>query len=201
LPHIRAPGVSRNGVSLPHGSLIAPRVADSFLEKMAVTGRPADIALVNAGGVRESLRRGKITVGTAYTLMPFNNTLYVLTLSGDQFKAALEYGVTRSNGAYPYVAGTRYTADMNQPEGRRITVVETLAEDGQWQPLEPAKSYRVVTNSYLAKGGDGYEVLGNAKLRTDTGFVDTEAFIEYVKKHKKLLRPKATGVTYLPKGK
>lgn len=198
LTHIRVPGVTRNGISLPHGSLLAPRVADSMLQKLAGTGEPADIGLVNAGGIRESLSAGKITVGTAYTLMPFNNTLYTLEVTGEQFKAALEYGVTRSGGAFPYVAGSRYAADMRLPEGERVTKVEVENADGQWQPMESAGTYRLVTNGYLARGGDGYAMLKAVEKRYDTGFVDTEAFIEYVKKRKRLLPPKATGVTYIP---
>lgn len=198
LPHITAPGVNRDGVSLPHGSLIAPHVAKAMLEKIATTGAPADCCLLNAGGVRESVAQGNISIGTAYQLMPFNNTLYLLTLTGAQLKDALEYGVTRSEGAFPYVAGMRYSADMNQPEGSRITTIDIHSKDGEWITVDPAQTYRVVTNAYLARGGDGYVALREAADRYDTGFVDTESFIEYVKRHKKLSPLEQTGVTYIP---
>lgn len=198
LPHIRVPGVTTSGVSLPHGSLIAPLVAQSMLDRVNATGDPADIALQNAGGVRESISQGKITVGTAYTMLPFANTLNILDVTGAQVKTALETGVTRGSGAFPYLAGARYTADMTKPEGSRITSVEVLAKDGSWQSLDAARTYKLVTNSYLAKGGDGYEVFTSAAKHYDTGFVDAQAFIEYVKKHKKLVPPKSTGVTYIP---
>jgi len=196
LPHIRVPGVTREGVSLPHGSLIAPHVANSMLEKIAATGKPADIALLNAGGVRESLPSGNITIASAYTLMPFSNTLYLMELTGSQFHQVLEYGVTRSEGAFPYVAGARYFADMRRPEGQRVGIVEVQAIGGEWEILELTKTYRLVTNAYLARGGDGYALLRGMPERYDTGFVDTEAFIEYVKKSKELLPPEETGVTY-----
>lgn len=197
LPHIRVPGVNDSGVDLKNGSLIAPIVCKAMLAKLATTGEPADIALQNAGGVRESVEQGNITVGTAYTLMPFNNSLTLLTLTGAQVKTALETGVTRGSGAFPYVGGARYTADMNKPEGQRITKVEVFKK-GKWMPLNTSDEYRLVTNSYLAGGGDGYVVMKEAKTKYDTGFVDAEAFIEYVKKTQYIKAPKVFDVTYIP---
>ena len=198
LPNIRVPGVTGSGISLPHGSLIAPLVARSMLEKFDTTGIGADMALQNAGGVRDGVNRGNITVGTAYMLLPFGNTLCVLDATGQQIKSALEYGVTRGRGAFPYVAGARYTADMNQPEGHRVTSVDMLNAAGKWEPLEMARTYRLVTNSYLARGGDGYDMFKSISKRYDTGFVDAQAFIEFVKKQKIVAPPKSTGVTYVP---
>jgi len=197
LLHTRVPGVTQSGLDLPHGSLLAPLVAQSMLARLARTGEPAELALVNAGGVRESIRQGDISVGAAYTIMPFNNTLFLLSLTGRTFRAALEYGVTRGNGAFPYVAGVRYTANMNRPEGQRITSVDVL-RDGAWRALEPERTYRVVTNSFLAGGGDGYAMLKNAPDRYDTGFVDAQAFIDFVKAESPLSPPDETGVTYIP---
>jgi 5'-nucleotidase len=198
LTHIRVPGLTDSGESLPHGSLIAPIVCQSMLAKLGTTREPAEIALMNAGGVRDSVSQGNITVGTAYTLMPFNNTLILLTMTGAQVKAALETGVTRSGGAFPYVSGARYTADMTKAEGERIIGVEVLDQGGKWAGLDPARSYRLVTNSFLASGGDGYEVMKQATSSYDTGFVDAEAFIEYVQKEKTLAPLAAYGVTYIP---
>ena len=197
IPTIEVPGVSASGLDLPGGSLLAPLVARSMLDKLAGTGRPADVALQNGGGVRESIPQGKITVGTAYAVLPFSNTLVALDVTGGRFVQALEYGVTRSGGAFPYVAGARYTADMTRPEGQRITRVE-VSQNGKWLPLDPARTYRLVTNSYLARGGDGYAMLADAPGKEDTGFVDVQAFIEFVKRYKQLAPPAETGVTYVP---
>jgi 5'-nucleotidase len=197
IPTIEVPGASPSGLDLPHGSLLAPLVARSMLEKLAGTGRPAEVALQNGGGVRESIPAGKVTVGTAYAVLPFGNTLVSLDVSGDRLRQALEYGVTRSGGAFPYVAGARYTADMIRPEGQHITRVEVRL-DGKWRPLDPARTYRLVTNSYLARGGDGYAMLADAPGKEDTGFVDAQAFIEFVRRQKGLAPPAETGVTYVP---
>nr|WP_287412414.1 5'-nucleotidase C-terminal domain-containing protein [Pseudodesulfovibrio sp.] len=198
LSHIRVPGVDESGLSLPHGSLIAPIVCQSMLAKMASTGEDVDIALLNGGGVRDSIPRGNITVGTAYTLMPFSNTLNVMDMTGAQVKRALEIGVTRGAGAFPYVGGARYTADMNNSEGNRITRLEVKGGDDQWKLLDVERTYRVVTNSYLAGGGDGYVVMKDVLKRYDTGFVDAVAFIEYVKAMKTLLPIESADVNFIP---
>jgi 5'-nucleotidase len=198
LPHIRVPGTTDSGEPLPHGSLIAPLVCQSMLARLKGTGEPADIALQNAGGVRESVEQGDITMGTAYTLLPFNNTLVLLDLTGAQIRQALETGVDLGGGAFLYVGGLRYTADMRQPEGRRVLCADALDNAGSWTPLDPNRTYRVVTNSYLATGGDGFDVLKSASSSCDTGFVDAQAFIDYVRQQRMLKPLPTTGVTYIP---
>lgn len=198
LPHIRVPGVTDSGERLPHGSLVAPLVCRSMLDKLGTTGSPADIALLNAGGVRTSIPQGEITMGAVHALMPFNNTLFVLRLTGRQVRVALETGVARGGGAFPYAGGLRYAADMNQVEGNRIHAVEVLDREGSWRSLEADHVYSVVTNSYLASGGDGYKVLEKAGDRYDTGFVDALVFMDFVRR-KRTLRPlPSAGVTYIP---
>jgi 5'-nucleotidase len=198
LPHIRVPGTTDSGEPLPHGSLIAPLVCQSMLARLKGTGQPADIALQNAGGVRESVEQGDITMGTAYTLLPFNNTLVLLGLTGAQVRQALETGVDRGGGAFLYVGGARYTADMRQPEGQRVLSIDILDGMGNWAPLDPARTYRVVTNSYLATGGDGLDILKSAASSYDTGFVDAQSFIDYVRQQSMLKPLPTTGVTYIP---
>lgn len=193
LPHIRVPGVTESGVSLPHGSLIAPLVAQSILDKIDTTGERADLALINGGGVRMNLNRGKITVGEVHMLLPFGNTIYTMDVSGADLKAALEYGVTRGGGAFPYVAGAEYTADMNRPEGERI-----IKASVQGVPLDLQRTYRMATNAYLARGGDGYAMLKEAAKHYDTGFIVAQAFTRYVKEMVKVSPLPSTGVTYIP---
>jgi 2',3'-cyclic-nucleotide 2'-phosphodiesterase (5'-nucleotidase family) len=110
----------------------------------------------------------------------------------------LEFGVTQGGGQFPYMAGARYIADMTKPKGQRITSVDVLTKNGKWQPLDSGRIYSLVTNSYLASGGGGYAIFKQAKDRYDTGFMETLAFIEYVKKKKKIAPSAFTGVTYLP---
>jgi 5'-nucleotidase len=198
LPHIRVPGVTESDQDLPQGSMIAPIVCDSMLWKAQSVGLKPDLALQNGGGVRTGVERGPITVGTAYTLMPFGNTLMVLDLKGAQVQKALENGATRQGGAFAYVAGARYTVDMNRPEGERVTSVDIRRGD-RWEALDSEATYRMVTISYLADGGDDYQVLKNAVgHRYDTGFVDAQVFMDYVRMKKTLQRPESTGITFIP---
>jgi len=205
LINIRVPGRTPSGVDLPQGSQVAPLLAQSMLWKAQGDGRGGglgvSLALLNAGGVRTDLPAGPFTVGTAHTLLPFANTLVVQQLGGAEIKAAVQHGLDDSDGAFPYLAGARYTADMNRPAGHTLVSLETRGADGSWRPLEEKASYLVVVNSYLAAGGNGYTMLSSAPgKRQDTGFVDAEALIQYARWLKVIKPPASTGVTYIPAG-
>lgn len=171
-----------------HGGDIQQLVAQSFLEQGQRFGG-ADIALQNAGGVRVDIAPGDITVGRIYTLLPFKNTLVRLRMSGAQVKAALEDAVgfvlaaAGNTGAYPYTAGLRFEVDLNQPAGQRITNLQIRDANGSWKPLDLNANYRVVTNDFLANGGDGYATLKGivADAREDTFLDYADSFLQYVK--------------------
>jgi 5'-nucleotidase/UDP-sugar diphosphatase len=206
--HVRVPGTVHeiSGETMRHGSYLAPIVADSMLWKARSTGRHIHMAIENAGGVRTSLKKGALTVGKVYELFPFGNTLVILKLTGKQVKAILEQAVSRASvpdkdGAFPYVAGIRYRADMTQPENKRILSVEIKGADDRWEPIGRRSVYTVAVNSYLAHGGDGYEILKEAASscpECDTGFNDAEIFMEYTQGHSPLHRLRDTGITYIP---
>jgi 5'-nucleotidase/UDP-sugar diphosphatase len=206
--HVRVPGTVHaiSGETMQHGSYLAPIVADSMLWKARSTGRHIHMAIENAGGVRTSLKKGALTIGDVYELFPFGNTLVVLKLNGKQVRAILEQAVSRASvldrdGAFPYVAGMRYHADMTKPENKRILSVEIKGADDKWKPLDRRAVYTVAINSYLAQGGDGYELLKEAASSCpdcDTGFNDAEIFMEYAQEHSPLHRLPDTGVTYVP---
>lgn len=200
LIHVREPGEAPDAGAAAitaNGSLLAPLVAESMCYKAEKVGIQADLSIQNAGGVRTSLHRGKLTFGEVYEVLPFNNTMVVLELSGKEIIAALDHGVSRGGGAFPYLGQARYTADMSKPEGRRIRSVEIL-KNGKYEKVALSKNYRVLTISYLAGGGDAYKVLAQTnRYRYDTGFVDAETFAEYVQglPDRTLRRPASTGVT------
>jgi 5'-nucleotidase len=154
-------------------------VTDAFLARAF----RADIAIQNGGGVRIAIPAGPITIGTAYTLLPFNNTLVELDLSGAEVLAAVEDGLQfyasnpgGNTGAFPYGSHIRWDIDMTQPQGSRVSNVQIKDRaTGVWAPIDPAARYIVVTNSFLAGGGDGYTTFRTA--RNEGRFVDT--FINY----------------------
>jgi len=180
LPHVRVPGGD-----LPGGSLIAPIVCDAMLWKADILGIGADFALQNAGGVRIDVPGGEISVGTVYRLLPFGNTLAVLDVTGEEIRGLLEGALSdifdngRSDGAFPYVAGLRYTASRNAPAGQRLTVIEIADSGGAYSAIDYGITYRMVTNAFVAGGGDGYSIL-RGKPFIDTGFTDSEVMVEYL---------------------
>ena len=175
-----------------HGGDISNLVAYAFRD-MSITSQ---IAIQNAGGVRIDVPAGDVTIGTAYTLLPFANTLTELDMTGTEIKAvleeAVEYAVKSggSTGAYPYAAGLRWTVDLSKPAGSRFSNLEYKGKkDSAWSALNMSSTYKVVTNNFLAQGSDGYATF---KKVSDSGrFLDTyldyaQSFVDYTKKVKVL---------------
>ncbi|WP_027480499.1 bifunctional metallophosphatase/5'-nucleotidase [Deinococcus pimensis] len=154
-------------------------IADATLAGAKQAG--AVLALVNGGGVRASIDPGPITYAEAIAVQPFGNTLDVLDLRGTELRAALEHGVAAwsdGKGQFLHVSrGTRYTFDPTKPAGQRVTDVTV---DGR--PLDPDATYRVALNNFIANGGDGFDVLKNARgTRVPTGTLDLDLLVAYLK--------------------
>ncbi len=168
------------------GGMIQQLVADAFRDRSF----EADIALQNAGGVRIDILAGEISIADAYELLPFANTLVNLEMTGQQIDDSLEEGIQNavredgSTGAYPYASGLRFDVDLTQEQGERVTNIEYQAKDStEWVPLDPAASYTVVTNDFMASGGDGYDTMGEifgAGDFTDTFLDYAKSFIDFV---------------------
>ncbi len=129
-----------------------------------------DVAVTNAGGLRADIDAGPITLQEVYAVLPFNNTLVTTDLAGDQLTQVLEEGANSRYGTVQ-VSGLRWSYDAGAPFGDRVTSV-TLA-DGT--PIDPARTYRVATNNFMANGGDQFAMLTQGVNTVDTGInlVDT----------------------------
>jgi 5'-nucleotidase len=159
-------------------------------EAFHVRAFESDFALQNAGGVRIDIPAGDITIADAFELLPFANTIVNLEMTGAEVQAVLEEAVSfaldpdGSTGAYPYAAGLRFDVDMNAAAGSRVTNHEVKA-GAAWVALDPAATYTVATNSFIASGQDGYITFGTV---TDDGrSVDTlldyaQSFIDFIEK-------------------
>ncbi|MFD8414081.1 bifunctional metallophosphatase/5'-nucleotidase [Streptomyces sp. HUAS TT3] len=166
----------------PLGDLIA----DAQLEATAPAAKGgAQLAIMNPGGIRADLAYkaagdegdGVVTYGESYTVQPFNNLLNVVDLTGAQLITALQQQVSGPvNGANPKILqvskGFTYTLDMTRSGADRI-VVDSVKLNGA--AIDPAKTYRVVMNEFLAGGGDGFTVLKEHKNKL-VGVPDLEAF-------------------------
>jgi 5'-nucleotidase len=168
-------------------------VADAMLWKTKAAG--AVIALQNPGGVRKDLLSGDITIGSIYEILPFGNTLVLLDLSGHELHTALEEALEHqlSNGSkdpYLYVSGVSFRIDVSAKKGNRVKDLNLILADGQTVPIISDQKYRIVTNNYLADGGDGMNALKESTtFRRDTGFSDAEVLIEYIKYKGTISRP------------
>jgi 5'-nucleotidase/UDP-sugar diphosphatase len=188
---VRFPGESRSAIcdamsTAEYGSDISNIIAKAF---MTVTPT-ADIAIQNGGGVRTDVAAGDITFAEAVSVLPFNNTLVTLDMSGAQIKAVLEDAMTNalrvggSSGAYPYASGLRYYIDASAAEGSRVSNIEVNPRlSGEWTAISDTEIYTVVTNDFIASGQDGYATFGEIFATgnyVNTFSLYTQAFIDYI---------------------
>ena len=154
----------------------------NFAADAVRTAMGADIALLNAGGFRADrvLGPGPLTRRDVLSLLPFQNPLLLLAISGAQLREALEYGIDQrvvhgQSGAMPQVSGLRLAYDPARLKGQRIV---ELSVGGQ--ALAVDTRYRLATSQYLALGGDGYAMLkGLPVLRPAEGSpVETEVLLQ-----------------------
>lgn len=170
-------------------STLSDLIADSLVSSLSSPARGgATIGVVNPGGVRAELLRSPDTVVTyaeANSVLPFVNNLNTITLTGAQFKTMLEQQWQRdAQGNVPSRAylqlglskNVTYTFDASLPEGSRIT---SITIDGQ--PIDPAGQYRIGSFSFLFDGGDNFRIFLQGTNRTDSGLVDRDAWIDFIK--------------------
>ena len=123
-----------------------------------------DFAFTNAGGLRADIDAGPITLEEIYSVLPFNNTLVMMDLTGAQVRQVLEEGAASRYGVVQ-VSGLRWAFDAGAPFGTRVTRV-TLP-DGT--PIDPNATYRIATNNFMASGGDQFTTLTGGANVVDTG--------------------------------
>ena len=135
----------------------------------------ADIALTNAGGIRAGIDAGPITVGEVLTVLPFDNELVTVDLTGDQVLQVLrrDAALPAKDGGFLQVSGVRFVA-------RGGEVADVKAGD---QALRPEKLYRAVTLDFLLTGGNGYEAFTHGRNPKPLGVMLSRVFTDYLKAH------------------
>jgi 5'-nucleotidase len=164
-------------------SAAADLIADSMLgATRAAEGGGAQLALVNATGVRVDLPGGDVRYDAAFAMMPFGNNLVVMTLTGAQLKAAIEqqYAIPvragfRMPAALAPSVGFTYAIDLSKPEGSRVVDIRLNGK-----AIDPASRYRVAVNNYLASGGDGLTAFTAGADLSDTGIIDLDALVDWI---------------------
>ncbi len=137
--------------------LLANLIVDAMLAANQAGDRPADIAIHNQGGIRADLPKGPITYGKLYEVIPMDNALEALDLTGADIKAILEVAVSCPR-VQTTVAGMSFTYDCRKPSGSRVSNLQVKG-----QPMDLQKVYRVETIDYLATGGDGQTAFTKGK--------------------------------------
>ncbi|MDC2960589.1 bifunctional metallophosphatase/5'-nucleotidase [Streptomyces gilvifuscus] len=176
--------VPNTGTESPMGDLIA----DAQLAYGRKLDPETDLALMNPGGVRAGLTYaakgaegdGVVTYAEGFTVQPFSNTVNLQDFTGAQLIQVLKEQVSGSNTAAPKIlqpsANLTYTLDLTKTGADRV-VTDSIRLNGA--AIDPAATYRVATNSFLAGGGDGFTTLGqgtNDLVGTD----DLAALAEYL---------------------
>ncbi|MEJ7561280.1 MAG: 5'-nucleotidase C-terminal domain-containing protein, partial [Ilumatobacteraceae bacterium] len=166
------------------GNLVAE--VQRWATASATTGS-AQIAFMNPGGLRADLvgtvadgYPETVTFKQAANVQPFANTLVNMDLTGAQVKQALEQQWQPAGSSRPFLRlgiseGFTYTYDPNAAAGSRITDMWLDGED-----IDPAATYSVTVNSFLASGGDNFGVFNAGTGKQDTGQTDLEAMVDYM---------------------
>ncbi|ALV47259.1 multifunctional nuclease/2',3'-cyclic-nucleotide 2'-phosphodiesterase/5'-nucleotidase/3'-nucleotidase [Arthrobacter alpinus] len=170
------------------GNLVGNSLLDAL--KGEQTGG-AEIGVVNPGGLRadllyknEGFDDGVVTYANANAVLPFVNNLWTTSLTGAQIKTMLEQQwQTNADGSIPsrpflnlgLSSNVDYTYDSTRKLGDHITSVVINGA-----PLDPARSYRVGTFSFLATGGDNFRVFTEGTNTKDSGLIDRDAWIKYL---------------------
>ncbi|XP_026323276.1 apyrase-like, partial [Hyposmocoma kahamanoa] len=137
----------------------------------------AHFCIMNQGGVRTSMNPGVITVETVLLSTPFENNVEVFELRGDHIVEMLEFSVMNEpfNGARMLqIAGLRPIFDGSRPVSQRVVSVSVRCIEcdiPRYEPLQLDKYYKVVSQSFLGNGGDGFSVSWLYRMRYSVLFV------------------------------
>ena len=135
-----------------------------------------DFAFTNSGGLRADIDQGPITLEEIYAVLPFNNTIVLMDLTGAQVIQVLEEGADHPSYGTVQVSGLEWTYDANAPFGSRVT--EVRLPDGQL--IDPTATYTIATNNFMAAGGDQFTTLTQGTNVVDTQVNLVDAVVHYL---------------------
>jgi 5'-nucleotidase / UDP-sugar diphosphatase len=147
-----------------------------FIASVMMQKARADLAIMNSGGIRDSMPAGKLTYKDVLKVQPFGNMLAVVELKGNELTNYLNAAAKMSAGAgaFPQFAGVNLVMQGGAVQSATI----------KGAAIDPAKTYRLAINSFQAGGGDGYPKLSDHPGYVNTGFVDADVMREYLSKNK-----------------
>ena len=155
-----------------------------------ISGQRIDFAFHNGGNMRAELPRGQITQEQILTILPFENYLYVVSMTGSQIIELFDFIATipQGSGGFPQFSGdVRYTIDKTSGNG----VIRNLTIGGA--PVDRNRVYRFCTNDYILAGGDGYAVMLNATDRLNVSLLLSYVVTEYIRARGGSIAPSLDG--------
>ena len=154
----------------------------------------ADIGVFGGGAIRAGIEKGNITYGEIMNVMPFQNQIAIIRVTGQQLLDALEWSVKdvpEEFGGFLQVSGMTYEADLSVPSGcqkdenGRMTGIEgerrirNVTIGGE--PIDPQAKYTVASNNFTLNGnGDGYTAFDGAEVITNQFKLDSQLFADYL---------------------
>jgi 2',3'-cyclic-nucleotide 2'-phosphodiesterase (5'-nucleotidase family) len=175
------------------GGSLGNFVADALRDRAEVKlGKPVLLATMNSSGLRKNrIATGDISVADIFELLPFENALVTLDLTGEQLRRFLDVMVERRNAQ----SGARITYRANAEKTNEI-VSARLGTGTNEKEIDPKATYTIVTIDYLVKRGGDYSVLQEGKNVKALGLTMRDAVIDYVKAETtagRAIKPKLDG--------
>lgn len=166
-----------------------------FVTDLFRTETGADVALINGGMIRSNATYGPgvLSRRDVMAILPFENPVVKLQVTGAVIREALEHGVSRlsdvESGRFPQISGMCFSYDGSKPVGHRVMSITVGGE-----PLQDEKTYTLATTNFVMNGGDGYSMFKGAPnlIPTDSARIAPELFLEKVS-DTKVLAPLTDG--------
>ena len=165
------------------GNLLSDMMLETAREQ---TGKNIDIALTNNGGIRAELPAGGITLGNVYEVMPFDNEMVILTLSGANMQKLIDYIAVRKDPQ----AGLKLIIEKTTHKVLEVSI--------NGQPFDISRNYMIATSDYVANGGDKAEFLKDRIAYDKMNLLLRDCYIDYFKKKGQkgeVINPKLDGRT------
>ncbi len=151
------------------GNLLADLVLEQADSLRTLQGKPpVDLVILNHGAIRNIISRGPVTQRTAYEVMPFENTIYIVPMQGAAIRAMIAFLVA-SSMPHPFAG-----LDIQLGPGGSLEAVNIGG-----QPFDESRTYYVATSNYLVEGGDGMDFFQLGETPEDTGYKIRNAMVDY----------------------
>lgn len=168
--------IGRNSLDMPHDRYELSPLGQWFSDVIRRETN-ADIVFINGGALRTSIPQGDITVGKLWEVLPFNNTVCTMSMTGSQINEVLQHGINNQHGMVQF-SGLRVKYNEFLEANNRVLKV-TLS-DGT--PLQADKTYQVVINDFMAEGGDEFTMFRQCPDLINTQELIRNLLIDYIEK-------------------